>query len=332
MSVLMPLREVARGARPARLSVATKSLSVCMLLLLVSLWGLGCRPTPQAPRAPEAGSPLRVMATVGMLADLVRQVGGPEVEVTALMGPGTDPHLYKPSPGDARRLLESHLILTCGHHLEGRMGETLEGIEGQIPVRAVCEMVESERWLRDPEQNAVDPHLWFDVALWARCAEIIGEILAEVDADQAAAYRARARTVHAELLALDGEVRERLATIPPQQRVLITAHDAFRYLERAYGIEVLGVQGLSTDAEAGMQRITELVRLIVERRVRAVFVESTVSDKNIQALVEGCRARGHTLTIGGTLFSDAMGDIGTPEGSYVGMVRHNVRTIVEALE
>ncbi len=284
---------------------------------------------------PLGGSPPFVTTcTVGMLSDIVAHIGGDRLRVEALMGPGTDPHLYSATPRDRDRLLESQIVFYAGHHLEGKMVEIFTGsLARKVPTLAVSEQVPPER-LRRPAEfgGAVDPHLWFDVSLWSYCAERVRDFLTEIDPDGAAIYRRNSEPYLAELAALDRFARERIAEIPPARRVLVTAHDAFGYLGVAYGIEVVGIQGISTESEAAVSRINELVDRIVAAGIPAVFVESTISEKNIRSLIEGCAARGHRLEIGGSLFSDAMGAAGTPAGTYIGMVHHNVNTIVEALK
>ena len=265
-----------------------------------------------------------------MIGDLAREVVGDRGTVTTLMGPGTDPHLYKVSPGDVRTLFESDLILYAGHQLEGRMGEVFERLSDTHFAVAVCELIPEEELL-STEEGAIDPHLWFDVNLWKEVAIAIADTLVQFDPAEAEGYRNRAQTLVEQLLDLDREARQQLASVPPKRRVLLTAHDAFRYFGRAYQFEVLGIQGLSTESEAAVARINELVALIVERDLPAVFVESTISNKNVRALLEGCQSKGHTLSIGGELYSDAMGPSDSPEGTYFGMVRHNVRVLSEAL-
>jgi manganese/zinc/iron transport system substrate-binding protein len=210
------------------------------------------------------------------------------------------------------------------------MAEVLERLAEQRPAVAVCERIPRSR-LIEIEGDSVDPHLWFDVILWTDVALEARDALIAFDPAGEPGYRERAEALVGELLALDREVREQLARIPEGRRAMVTAHDAFRYFGAAYGIEVIGIQGLSTESEAAVHRINELVAAISERQLPSVFVESTISPKNVEALVEGCAARGHTLRIGGELYSDAMGAADEPEGTYIGMVRHNVRTIVEAL-
>ncbi len=289
--------------------------------------------SPAACRPAAAGqAPLRVVTTTGMIADAARNVAGNRAGVTALMGEGVDPHLYKASPADARLLAEADLILYNGLHLEGRMADVLVRMARSRPTVQVTESI-PENQLREPPEfkGQYDPHVWFDVSLWMKVVERTRDALTELDPQGREAFQANAARHLQELEALHTWCREELARVPRERRVLVTAHDAFGYFGRAYGLEVLGIQGISTDSEPSIQDINRLVDLLVERRVPAVFVESSVPRKTIEALVEGARARGHSVAIGGELFSDAMGRAGTPAGTYVGMVRHNVNTIVRAL-
>jgi manganese/zinc/iron transport system substrate-binding protein len=199
------------------------------------------------------------------------------------------------------------------------------------PTFAVTEYIPEGRVLDNPA-GAFDPHLWFDVSLWREAAGVVRDALKAFDPKHAAEYQSRADAYQAELAKLHDYAKAQLATIPKERRVLVTAHDAFRYFGRAYDVEVRGIQGISTESEAGVKEVNAIVDLLVQKRIKAVFVESSVSDKNVKALLEGCAARGHTVVVGGELFSDAMGKDGTPEGTYVGMVRHNVDTIAKALK
>lgn len=276
--------------------------------------------------------PIKVVCTTGMVADLVRNVGGQRVEVEQLMGEGVDPHLYKASTGDVARLSEADAIFYSGLHLEGKMGDVFVRLARRKPTTyAVTERIPEHRVIEVAEGH-FDPHLWFDVSLWSDAVLVVRDALAEFDPAHAPEYHARANEYRGTLSELHEYCREQLATIPKERRVLVTAHDAFSYFGRAYELEVKAIQGISTESEAGVKEINELVDFIVRRGIKAVFVETSVSDRNIQALVEGSRARGHTVAIGGQLYSDAMGRPGTPEGTYVGMVRHNVDTIVRALK
>ena len=279
-----------------------------------------------------AGSyPINVVATTGMVADLVRNVGGDKVKVTQLMGEGVDPHLYKASPGDVNTLNGADAIFYSGLHLEGKMSDVLVRMARKKPTFAVTEYIPEDRVLENTE-GGFDPHLWFDASLWREAAGVVRDALKAFDPKHAGEYQSRSDAYQADLSKLHDEAKSRLATIPKDRRVLVTAHDAFRYFGRAYDVEVKGIQGISTESEAGVKEVNQLVNFLVERKVKAVFVESSVSDKNVRALLEGCKARGHTVVIGGELFSDAMGKDGTPQGTYVGMIRHNVGTIVNALK
>ena len=275
--------------------------------------------------------PIQAVATTGMVADLVEHVGGEHVSVTQLMGEGIDPHLYKASPGDVAQLNRADMVFYSGLHLEGKMGDVLARMGRKKPAVAVAEGIDKGRLLEVAE-DLYDPHVWFDVALWSETLAAVETALAGFDPAHAADYRRQAEAYRAELAELDEECKRRIAEIPADHRVLVTAHDAFHYFGRAYGVEVKAIQGISTQAEAGIKKINELVDFIAARGIKAVFVETSVNERNIEALVEGCRAQGHAVKVGGQLFSDAMGKPGTPEGTYVGMVRHNVEAIVKALE
>ncbi len=275
--------------------------------------------------------PIRVVCTVGMVADVALNVGGEHVAVTSLMGEGVDPHLYKASPADVSQLNRADIILYSGLHLEGKLAELLERMGRRKPTLGIAEHIASDQILSD-EHGAHDPHVWFDVSLWSQAADAAAKALAEFDPKHAETYQANAAKYRERLAKLHQYAKDHLATVPKEQRVLVTAHDAFRYFGRAYGVEVRGIQGISTDSEAGVRQVKELVDFLVEGKIKAVFVETSVSDQNIRSLLEGCAARGHQVVIGGELFSDAMGKSGTPEGTYEGMVKHNVDIIVAALK
>lgn len=313
-------------------------LGVPGLILLLLAGGCGTPANETSPggvrpaaRTFTGGYPIAVVCTTGMVADIVQNVGGRQVRVTHLMGEGVDPHLYKASPGDISQLNAADIIFYSGQHLEGKMGDIFVRLARKKPTFAVTETISEEKIL-EVNGGVHDPHLWFDASLWSDAAGVVRAALAEYDPPHAADYQTATKAYQEELAALHEECRRRIATIPRERRVLVTAHDAFQYFGRAYDIEVKAIQGISTESEAGVREINNLVDFIVRREVRAVFVESSVSDRNIKALVEGCRARGHDVAIGGQLFSDAMGKAGTPQGTYVGMVRANVDTITKALQ
>ncbi|MCA6074626.1 metal ABC transporter solute-binding protein, Zn/Mn family [Fulvivirga sedimenti] len=275
---------------------------------------------------------LYIVTTTGMIADAVTNIGGDSVRVESLMGPGVDPHLYKATQGDLKKLIEADIIFYNGVHLEGKMGEVLEKLSRQKRVIAIGESLDEER-LREAAGFAgtYDPHLWFNVLLWRDAIRSIEIILSDIQPDKSMYFKQNADAYFNELTQLDQWVRMRIEELPPSSRILVTAHDAFGYFGDAYGFTVRGLQGLSTLSEFGLKDVSDLVNYIVENRVKAVFVETSVPKRSIDAVVAGCRERGFDVRIGGNLFSDAMGAEGTPEGTYVGMVQSNVNTIVDSL-
>ncbi|MBN1136688.1 MAG: zinc ABC transporter substrate-binding protein [Anaerolineae bacterium] len=303
-------------------------LSIIVLALLVA----ACGQAPEQSDGDLSQRQVRVVATIGMIADIAQNVGGERVTVTGLMGPGVDPHLYKASEGDVGRLTEADVILYNGLHLEAKMGEVLEQMGGRTKTVAVTSGIDEALLLSPPGfEGAHDPHVWFDVTLWMQAVETIRDALIEVDPGSADLYRANAQAYLAQLEELQAYVLEQTARVPEQQRVLITAHDAFNYFGRAYGFEVRGLQGISTATEAGTGDVQGLADFIADNQIPAIFVESSVPVRNIEAVQAAVQAKGFQVSIGGELFSDAMGDWGTEEGTYLGMVRHNVDTIVGAL-
>jgi manganese/zinc/iron transport system substrate-binding protein len=273
-----------------------------------------------------------VVATTGMIADAARTVGGDLVEVRALMGPGVDPHAYRQTRTDIVALTRADLVLWNGLYLEAQMEDFLLDLARQTPVVAVAETLPEARLIASEDyEGRFDPHVWMDPELWSGVVTAIRDALAEVHPEGAATFEANAEAYLAELETLSAYTAETLASVPADSRILLTSHDAFGYFGAAYGFEVIGIQGISTESEAGLQRIAELVDLLIARDVRAVFVETSVSDRNLRALVEGAQAAGHEVVIGGELYSDAMGEQGTYEGTYVGMMDSNATTIARAL-
>ena len=278
----------------------------------------------------NAASPLRVTATTTVVADLVEQVGGNLVVVESLMADGVDPHSYRATPRDIDRLVRADLIVANGLHLEGKLAELLERIGRKRPFVAVGEAVPQDELL--PIGNGLfDPHIWFDAKLWSYCPFAVADALIQLDSEAASHYQHRAEKYSQDLLELDENVRKKFNEIPRQRRVLITAHDAFRYFGRAYGLEVIGVQGTSTESEAGLADMNQLVDLVVRRRIPAVFVETSVSDRNVTALIEGASARGHIVHLGGRLYSDALGPAGGGGDTLERALLSNVDTIFGAL-
>lgn len=277
--------------------------------------------------------PYKVGSTISMVADIVAQVAGDKAEVTNIIGEGVDPHLYKPTRNDVLLLMRSDIIFYSGLMLEGKMADALIKVATRgTPVFAVTELLD-EKFLLEPEEFAghFDPHVWMDVKGWMKGVDVVAKSLGEWDSKNAEVYKANAATYNARLKSLDEYVARVIASVPKKSRVLVTAHDAFNYFGRAYDLEVVGIQGISTASQAGLQDINRIVDLLVKKNIRAVFVESSVSSKNIKALVEGAKSKGHVVVIGGELFSDAMGKAGTYEGTYIGMLDHNATTVARAL-
>jgi manganese/zinc/iron transport system substrate-binding protein len=290
--------------------------------LLVVLFWAGCAPVHES----RVGPPV-VVTTTGMLADLIRHVAGEDVTLVTLFGPGVDPHLYKPKESAIRKMFGADLVIYQGLHLEGKMARILNKTR---QARAAGRGIPAELLLTDEGEH--DPHVWFDVALWARVLDQVAADLSALRPEHAEVFAARARSYREELLALDAEVRRELATIPKLRRVMVTAHDAFRYFGRAYDLEVVGLQGVSTSNQAGLRKVQEVVDLVTSRGVKALFVESSVPPDGVEAVLARCRSRGHQVRITEEeLYSDAMDLPGRPAGTYVGMIRHNVRVIVAAL-
>lgn len=308
------------------ISFPQSSRLLAALLLGATL--VACGPKEKAP-----GDPIEVAATVGMIADIVRVVAGDRAQVKGIIGEGVDPHLYKPTSTDVKAFQAADLIFYNGLMLEGKMGDVLVRLAGSgKKVVAVTEAIlDQGDYVITDEAEHYDPHVWMDVQGWKKAVTVVERALSEHDAANAAAYQQNAAAYQEQLTKLDDYARASIATIPEPQRVLVTAHDAFNYLSRAYGIEVRGVQGMSTESEAGVKDIETLVSFLVSRKIPSVFVETSVSDKNVRALLEGAAAQGHTVVIGGELYSDAMGPAGTYEGTYLGMIDHNITTITRAL-
>lgn len=276
---------------------------------------------------------LKVVTTTGMIYDAVINIAGKQVEAKALMGPGVDPHLYKATQGDLKKLQNADLIFYNGLHLEGKMGEVFEKLGRIKPVKAISSDI-PDSLFRASElyPGTFDPHIWFDVSLWKEAVRNVHRNLVLSDEANKLIYDKNAQRFLQSLDSLHLEVMRSISSIPENQRMLITAHDAFGYFGDAYRIEVTGLQGISTLSEPGLKDVADLVGLITTNKIKAVFIETSVSEKAINAVVEGCRKKGHDVKIGGSLYSDAMGPFEKPEGTYIGMVHANVQTIVNALK
>ncbi len=318
----------------ATLNTQTTGRLIAVFLMAVTLGVVPACNSEDAENASRDGVryPLRITATTGMVGDIARQVAGDRAVVTVLMGAGVDPHLYKASRVDIVKLRSADLIFYNGLLLEGKMSDVLKQMSRGKPVVAVTERVDASTLIHpDAESGHADPHLWMDPLAWASTVDVVTSTLAEFDPSNAEVYRENAEAYKATLRSLHAYGEQVLGSVPESRRVLVTSHDAFNYFGRAFGLEVIGVQGLSTESEAGLVRTENLVSLLVERNIESVFVESSVSHKSIESLVEGVAAKGGRVTIGGELFSDAMGDAGTYEGTYVGMLDHNITLVARGL-
>ena len=275
----------------------------------------------------------KIVTTCGMVTDIVKVVAGDKANVTGLIPSGDDPHMFRTGRKDVQLLMDADVVFYSGLMLEGRMADDFSkvGRSGK-PVFAVTESIEKE-YLREPPEfeGHWDPHVWMDVSAWSQCVGFVAKSLAEFDKPNAAYYQKNADDYQAQLKELDAYAKQAISTIPENQRCLVTAHDAFGYFARAYGIQVKAVQGISTTSEAAIADLNALVDFIVEQKISAIFVESSVSQENIKAVIDGCKSKGHAVKIGGELFSDAMGAEGTYEGTYIGMIDHNATRIAHAL-
>ena len=275
---------------------------------------------------------LNIVATTSMVADAIKQIGGDRVLVTTLMGPGIDPHAYRQTRTDIVRMARADIIFRHGLYLEAQMEDFFNEISKKKKLVTVTDKISKKLLLKHDEyKNQFDPHIWMNPSLWLQVANRIQQSLSQADPDGKKMYQVNAEVYSKEIKKLASYSDKTIGTVPNKDRVLLTAHDAFNYFGQAYNFKVLGIQGISTESEAGLKRIEELVDLIVTRKINAVFVETSVADRNIKAIIEGAAARGHKVIVGGELFSDAMGHDNTYEGTYIGMIDHNVTTITRAL-
>ncbi|WP_191560506.1 metal ABC transporter solute-binding protein, Zn/Mn family [Metabacillus idriensis] len=302
-----------------------------ILISILALSGLltACSQETQG----KADGQIKVTTTTAQIADVARNVGGDHVDLESLMGPGIDPHLYQASQGDIQKLNKAEIIFYNGLHLEGKMGTIFEKMSNEKPTVAVASAIPENKLINDKANaKAHDPHVWFDISLWIHTVDKVEEELSKMSPENKEEFAENAAAYKKELEEMDQYAKEQVETIPEESRVLVTAHDAFTYFGNAYGFEVMGLQGLSTDSEYGLRDVQNLVDVLVEREIKAVFVESSISEKSINAVVEGSKKKDHEVVIGGELYSDAMGEEGTEEGTYLGMFKHNIDTIVSSLK
>ncbi|MDN5210701.1 zinc ABC transporter substrate-binding protein [Fulvivirgaceae bacterium BMA12] len=309
---------------------AIKSLA-SLLFLSILLMYASCSRT--AGEMANSDGRMNIVTTTGMIEDIVKNIVQDSADVISLMGPGVDPHLYKATQGDLKRLKDASLIFYNGLHLEGKLGDIFKNLGKIKLVMAVSDDIPRERLINNTTMGGqYDPHIWFDVSLWKEAATYVSQSLIKNDSINGPYYAQNTATYLLKLDSLHAYVKQKITEIPQDQRIMVTAHDAFEYFGQAYNIRVEALQGISTMSEFGSRDVVDLVNFITEKKIKAVFVESSVPEKYIRSVVEGCRKKGHEVIIGGTLYSDAMGNKGTPAGSYIGMVRTNVNTIVNALK
>ncbi len=288
---------------------------------------LACQPTV------DNKGRIQIVCTTGMIGDMVSNIIGNQADVVSIMGPGVDPHLYKASRGDLSLLSNADIIIYNGVHLEGKMGSIFEKLKNRKLIYKVADGLEESDLINNSDfVGAYDPHIWFDLNLWSKACLHLTEELSKVEGLSKDSILTQGKTYAQEILRMSQWVKDEIQSIPKPQRVLITAHDAFSYFGKAYDIEVKGLQGISTASEYGLRDLSDLVNFIVQRNIQAVFVESSVSRKALEAVIRGCKEKGHHATIGGTLYGDAMGEKETKEAFYLGMVKHNVNTIVAGLK
>ncbi len=306
-----------------------KIMIATIIILTIAILVTGCRP-----QKVEDNGKYNVVTTTTLIGDLTKQIGGDYVNVQELMGPGVDPHLYKASAGDVTKMQNANMVIYNGLHLEGKMGDVFENIRGSNKlIIAVSDNIDRSNFLDFiTNPGSYDPHIWFDVELWKEAAKEVTRGLKELDSEHSSQYQANLEKYLVELEELDNYIKEKTEELPKEDRVLITAHDAFSYFGKAYGFEVLGLQGISTDSEAGTSDVRELANYIVEHKIKAIFVESSVPRKSIEALQEAVKAQGFEVEIGGELYSDSTGDAGTNAETYIGTFKENIDTIVNALK
>jgi len=310
-----------------------KILSRLSILLITAVFAVGCQNANKEKKVANAGDKPRIIATTTMLADLTKTIGGEYVEVQGLMGAGVDPHLYKASAGDVKLMQNSNMVVYSGLHLEGKMEEIFENLinSKKIVVRATSKINEQDL-IKPQNGSTYDPHVWFDVKLWKSAAEEVTEGLKELDGEHSKEFEKNLEGYLKELDELNDYILKRVEELPKESRVLVTAHDAFNYFGKAYGFEVKGLQGISTASEAGTADVRELADFIVQRRIKAIFIESSVPKKNIEALQEAVKAKGFEVKIGGELYSDSLGDEEHKTETYIKTVKSNIDTIVNALK
>ena len=302
---------------------------ITLSLLIISLF-VSCK---NEEKNAEGSQKLKIVTTTSMITDLVKNIGGDHIEVQGLMGAGVDPHLYKASEGDVSKLYKADIIFYSGLHLEGKLVEVFEQMEATKTTIGLGEFLPKEQLIgSDYFASNYDPHVWFNIEFFKKFAEKVTETLVEKDSKNAATYIENEKKYLQQLTQLETEVKAKIETLPKEKRILVTAHDAFKYFGKSYDFNVVGLQGISTATEAGVQDVQRISQFIIDNNVKAIFVESSVPRRTIEALQKSVESKGQEVKIGGSLFSDALGNPGTDEGTYIGMFTYNVNTIVNELQ
>ncbi len=297
-----------------------------LLLIILSIILINCK------NVKDNNGKLNVVTTTTMITDLVKNIGGDHISLQGLMGSGVDPHLYKASEGDVTKLSNADIIFYNGLHLEGKLVEVFEKMKNKKTI-AISDALDKNTLIGSEYfASNYDPHIWFDIEYWKQATNFVVKTLSEAIPEQKLAFEENGKTYIDKLNNLKAEIDNTISSIPEEQRILVTAHDAFNYFGKAFDFEVVGLQGLSTATEAGVQDVQKLSAFIIEHKVKAIFVESSVPKRTIEALQAAVKSKGHEVSIGGTLYSDALGNAGTIEGTYIGMFEYNVNTIVNALK
>lgn len=301
-----------------------KLITLCLIVILAS-----CNNKPK-----KGSGKLKVVTTTTMITDLVKNIGGDKIEVQGLMGSGVDPHLYKASEGDVSKLFNSDIIVYNGLHLEGKLEDVFEKMKHQnkkiiVAANAIdkSKLIQSENFA-----SSYDPHIWFNINNWIKMAQYVSDKLTELDPKNKEAYKENTNSYLEKLKKLNSEISEKINELPTEKRILVTAHDAFNYFGKQHQFNVVGLQGLSTATEAGVKDVQRLAKFIIDSNIKAIFIETSIPKRTIEALQAAVKAQNHNVEIGGTLYSDALGEPETEEGTYIGMYKANVRTIVDALK
>lgn len=302
-----------------------------LIIILAAFTLIGCR-IDEASKTEKIG-PLHIVATTGIIKNTLENIVQSNCEITALMGPGTDPHIYKPTPGDIELLEEADVIVSNGLHLEGKMAEMLNKYSAEKPVLSVADGIEEQELISAADAaDAIDPHIWFDTRIWMKGMSYITDELSKIDSSLDSTIHANLKHYKDEVKKLDKWVIKSLDSLSDASRVLVTSHDAFSYFGRRYKIKVRGIQGVSTLSEVGLKEVSDMVDFLIDRNIKSIFTETSTSTKTAQSIVEGCAARGHKVSINGPLYSDALGEPDSEAGTYIGMIKDNVNAIVEGLK